>query len=76
MKRIHLSPYDRPDCHCDIDRSDAFTHYKMDQGPVLNRLGRLLLLLHDLGLKSPAPIFAGKAGAYRYGHTKKGIKRL
>ena len=40
----------------------AFTHRKLDEGPVLNRIGKLCLLLHKLGLKSPAQeIFSGRA---------------
>lgn len=56
---VDINPYD----------SSAFSHRRMDEGPVLNRIGRLALLLHRLGLKSPDGIFLGTAPKFKY-HEK------
>jgi hypothetical protein len=44
-----------------IPGSLAFSTRRMDEGPVLNRIGHLALFLKRLGLKSPQDIFDGKA---------------
>lgn len=46
--------------------SCAFTHYRMDEGRILNRLGHALLFLKKLGIDSVDEVFAGKTVAWRY----------
>lgn len=46
--------------------SCAFTHYRMDEGRILNRLGHALLFLKKLGINSVDEVFAGKTVAWRY----------
>lgn len=37
----------------------AFSWYRMDEGPIYNRIGHLCLFLLKLGLESPNDVFAG-----------------
>lgn len=45
----------------DYDSSGpCFSTYRMDEGPIFNRIGHLCLFLKKLGLKSPDDVFAGR----------------
>ncbi len=46
--------------------SSCFTHYRMDEGPILNRLGHACLFLKKLGINSVDDVFADKAGRWTY----------
>lgn len=48
------------------DESCAFTHYRMDEGRILNRLGHTLLFLKKLGVNSVDDVFEGKGPRWKH----------
>lgn len=51
MRRINLPEgYDT--------EGPAFSWRRMDEGPVLNKIGYLCVFLHQLGLKAPIEVFS------------------
>ncbi len=46
--------------------SCAFTHYRMDEGRILNRLGHTLLFLKKLGINSVDDVFMANVPTWRY----------
>lgn len=46
--------------------SCAFTHYRMDEGRILNRLGHALLFLKKLGIDSVDDVFMANVPSWKY----------
>ena len=53
--------------------SPALSWYRMDEGPIYNRIGHLCLFLAKLGLTSPNAVFANQVAEPKW--FKKGKKR-
>lgn len=51
----------------------AFSWYRMDEGPIYNRIGHLCLFLLKLGLTSPNKVFTNEVPNPKW--FKKGKKR-
>ena len=46
--------------------SPCLSHRRMDEGPVLNEVGHLMVLLHLLGLKTPREVLEGFVAPGKY----------